>query len=78
MTTAKFTGRGGATTMIASHATGHEWASNGTLLGIDVERGVGWVATHYDSSLHVIQQVRGSDEDVHRAAASWVQGHDKP
>jgi hypothetical protein len=74
MTTAKFTGRGGAMTRIASHATGHEWASNGTLLRIDFERGVGWVATHYDSSLGVIEQVRGSDEDVHRVAASWAQG----
>ena len=74
MTTAKFTGRRGATTRIASHATGHEWTSNGTLLRIDFERGVGWVATHYDSSLDVIQQVRGSDEDVHRVAASWAQG----
>ena len=74
MTTAEVTGRGGAMTRIASHATGHEWASNGTLLRIDFERGVGWVATHYDSSLDVIQQVRGSDEDVHRVAASWAQG----
>jgi hypothetical protein len=74
MTTAKSTGRGGAMTRIASHVTGHEWASNGTLLRIDFERGVGWVATQYDSSLDVIQQVRGSDEDVHRVAASWVQG----
>jgi hypothetical protein len=32
------------------------------LLRVDCERGVGWVATHYDPSLRVIQQVRGSDE----------------
>jgi hypothetical protein len=74
MTTAELTGRGGATTRIAPHATGHEWASNGTLLRVDFERGVGWVATHYDTSLGVIQQVKGSDEDVHRVAASWAQG----
>jgi hypothetical protein len=74
MRTAKFAGRGGAMTRIAPHATGHEWASNGTLLRVDFERGVGWVATHYDSSLGVIQQVRGSDEEVHRVAACWAQG----
>jgi hypothetical protein len=73
MSTAKFACRGGAMTRIASHATGHEWARNGTLLRVDCERGVGWVATHYDLNLHVIQQVRGSDEDVHRVAACWAQ-----
>lgn len=74
MTTTKFAGRGGAMTRIASHATGHEWARNGTLLRVDFERGVGWVATHYDPSLRVVEQVRGSDEDVHRVAASRAQG----
>ena len=74
MSTAKFAGRGGAMTRIASHATGHEWARNGTLLRVDFERGVGWVATHYDPSLRVIEQVRGSDEEVHRAMARWAQG----
>jgi hypothetical protein len=74
MTTANFAGRGGAMTRIAPHATGHEWASNGTLLRVDFERGVGWVATHYDPSLRVIEQVRGSDEEVHRAMARWARG----
>ena len=74
MSTAKLAGRGGAMTRIASHATGHEWARNGTLLRVDFERGVGWVATHYDPSLRVIEQVRGSDEEVHRAMARWAQG----
>jgi hypothetical protein len=74
MTTAKFAGRGGAMTRIAAHATGHEWARNGTLLRVDFERGVGWVATHYDSSLGVLEQVRGLDEDVHPVAACWAQG----
>ena len=74
MNTAKFAGRGGVMTKIALHATGHERAGDGTLLRIDCERGVGWVATHYDLSLRVIQQVRGSDEEVHRVAARWAQG----
>ena len=74
MNTAKFAGRGGAMTTIAVHATGHERAGDGTLLRVDRERGVGWVATHYDLSLRVIQQVRGSDEEVHRVAACWAQG----
>ena len=74
MPTAKFAGRGGVTTTIPAHVSGHTWAKDGTLLRIDGERGVGWVATHYDLNLHVIQQVRGSDEEVHRAAARWAQG----
>jgi hypothetical protein len=74
MSTAEFAGRGGVMTRIAPHATGHEWVADGTLLRVDRERGIGWVATHYDLSLRVIQQVRGSDEDVHRVAACWAQG----
>ena len=66
MTTAKFAGRGGVTTMIAPHATGHKWAKDGTLLRVDCERGIGWVATRYDLNLRVIEQVRGPDEEVHR------------
>jgi hypothetical protein len=73
MTTANFAGRGAVMTRIAPHATGHERARDGTLLRVDCERGVGWVATHYDLSLCVIQQVRGSDEEVHRVAACWAQ-----
>ena len=74
MNPAKFADRGGVMTRIAPHATGHEWARNGTLLRVDFERGVGWVATHYDPSLRVIEQGRGSDEEVHRAKARWAQG----
>ena len=74
MTTATFAGRGGVMTRIAPHATGHEWAKDGTLLRVDCERGIGWVATHYDLNLRVIQQVTGSDEEVHCAATRWVQG----
>jgi hypothetical protein len=74
MSTAKFAGRGGVMTRIALHATGHEWARDGTLLRVDCERGIGWVATHYDPSLRVIQQVTGSDEEVHRVAACWARG----
>ena len=74
MSTARFAGRDGVMTMIAPHATGHKWAKDSTLLRVDCERGIGWVATHYDLNLRVIQQVRGSDEEVHRAAARWAQG----
>jgi hypothetical protein len=74
MSTAKFARRGGVMTRIAPDATGHGWAKDSTLLRVDCERGVGWVATHYDLNLRVIQQVRGSDEEVHRAAARWAQG----
>ena len=73
MTTAKFAGRGGVTTTIPRHVSGQNWAEDGTLLRVDCERGIGWVATHYDLNLRVIQQVRGSDEETHRAAARWAQ-----
>lgn len=59
--------------MIAPRSGGHEWAKDGTLLRVDCERGIGWVATHYDVNLRVIQQVRGSVEEVHRAVARWAQ-----
>ncbi len=78
MTTVKFTGRGGVMTRFAPHTTGHGWAQDGTLLRVDWERGLGWVATHYDPSLGVIQQVRGSDEHVHRVAASWAYNPVRP
>ncbi len=72
MTTVNFTGRSGVIKRIAPHTTGHGWAKDGTLLRVDCERGLGWVATRYDLSLHVIQQVRGSDQEVHRVAAGWT------
>ena len=72
MNTAGFAGRASGLTMIASHGAGHIWATNGTLLRVDCERGIGWVATRYDRNLRVIEQVRGSDEEVHRAAARWA------
>ena len=78
MTTANFAGRGGSVTRIAPHATGHDWSSNRTLLRVDYERGVGWVATQYDLSMRVIQQIRGSDEEEHRVAAWWARGLEVP
>jgi hypothetical protein len=78
MSAEKFAGRGGAMTMIDQHATGHERARDGTLLRVDCERGIGWVATHYDLNLRVIRQVRGSEGDVHRVAACWARGLEKP
>ncbi len=71
---ARFTWHGGVVTMIAPHVTGHERARDGTLLRVDCEYGISWVATHYDLNLRVIQQVRGSDEGVHRLVALWAQG----
>lgn len=73
MSTANFAGRGGVVTAIAPHTTGHRWAKDGTLLRVDCERGIGWVATHYDLNLSVIERVTGSDEQVHRVMASWAQ-----
>jgi hypothetical protein len=78
VTTAQFAGRGEVINPIAPHATGHARATNGTLLRVDCERGIGWVATHYDLSLRVIRQVRASREEVHRVAACWARGQEKP
>lgn len=68
----------GGLTGIAPHVTGHARAKDGTLLRVDCERGIGWVATHYDLTLRVIQQVVGSDEEVHRIAARWARGSEAP
>jgi hypothetical protein len=68
MNTAQSASRSGVVT-IAPHATGHHWAKDRTLLRVDYEGGIGWVATRYDLNLLVIDLVRGSDEEVHRVAA---------
>ncbi len=73
MSTPEFAARD-VTLKIAPHATGHGWARDGTLLRVDSDRGVGWVATHYDLNLRMTQQVCGSDEEVHLIAARWAQG----
>jgi hypothetical protein len=72
MSTATFAGRDAVMTRIAPRATGHARARDGTVMRVDCERGIGWVATHYDLSLCVIQQVRGSGEGVQRVAACWA------
>lgn len=65
-------------TRIAPHVTGHARARNGILLRVDYDRGLGWVATQYDLSMRVIEQIRGFDEDVHRVADNWAQGLEMP
>jgi hypothetical protein len=74
MNTAKFAGPGGVMTMTAPHATGHKRAKDGTLLRVDCERGIGWVASRYDLNLRVIEQVWGSDDEVHHIVARWARG----
>jgi len=61
-------------TVVRPHATGHARANDGTLLRVDCERGSSWVATHYDLNLRVIEEVRGSDLEVHGVAARWARG----
>lgn len=78
MTGVEVNDHGSARMPIAPHATGHARAGDGTLLRVDCERGVGWVATHYDLGLRVIAQVWGSDEEVHQLAACWAQRQEKP
>ena len=78
MSTVKFAGRDGVMARIPPHVTGHKWAKDGTLLRVDCEGGIGWVATRYDLNLRVIGQFRGSDEEVHRVAACWAQSEEKP
>jgi hypothetical protein len=77
MSTAQSASRGPVVT-IAPHATGHRWAKDRTLLRVDCEGGIGWVAMRYDLNLRVIGLVRGSDEEVHHVAACWAQGQEKP
>ena len=43
-----------------------------TAVRVDCEHGITWVPAHYDLKLRVIQQTRGSDENVHRLAAWWA------
>jgi len=74
MNTTESAGRGGAMTVVRPHATGHARAKDGTLLRVDCERGISWVATHYDLNLRVIEEVRGSDLEVHGVAARWARG----
>ena len=77
MNTATVNGHGGVMTT-ALHVTGHKWAKDGTLVRVDCERGIGWVASRYDVNLRAIELVRGSDQEVHRVAACWAQGQEQP
>ena len=61
----------------ALHTTGHRFAGDGTLLRVDRERGIGWVASRYDLNLRVIDQFTGSDEAVHRIATWWAQSQER-
>jgi hypothetical protein len=72
MRTATSAERSATLTTISPHATGHAWASDGTLLRVDREGGTTWVATRYDVNLRVVAEVRGSDSQVHRIAARWT------
>jgi len=78
MSTVKFAGRASVVATIPPHATGHKRAKDGTLLRVDCEGGTGRVATRYGLNLRVIEQVRGSDEEVHLVAACWAQSEEKP
>ena len=74
MTTARFANHGRGMTPIDPHMAGHVCVKDGIMLRVDCERGIGWVATHYDLNLPVVQEVRGSLEGVDRVAASWARG----
>lgn len=78
MPTAKFACRGEVVMRIVPYATGRAQTTDGTLLRVDFERGSGWVATHHGQSMRVIRQARGSQEEVHRVAARWARGQEKP
>lgn len=64
-------------TTLALHTTGHRFAGDGSLLRVDCECGLGWVASRYDVHLRVIEQVRGSDEEVHRIADRWARSQER-
>jgi hypothetical protein len=59
-----------ARTMIALHATGHTWATDGALLRVDFIDGK-WVATRYDERLVVTDRLVGTDEMVHDQITRW-------
>ena len=71
MSTAKVAGRGGVLTTIAPHRTGHQWMKDGTLLRVDCERGIGWVAAHYDLNL---QSFSRPGVPMRKYTAQWRDG----
>lgn len=57
--------------MIMPHSTGHVIARDGCLLRVDIMAGR-WVASRFDSNLVITQEVRGSDDAVHRQIKQWL------
>jgi len=53
------------------HTTGHWRTPDGWLLRVDIMCGK-WCATRFDPSIHIRDQVFGTDEEVHRLIALWA------
>jgi hypothetical protein len=57
--------------MIMPHSTGHVIARDGCLLRVDIMAGR-WVASRFNPNLVITQEVRGSDDAVHRKIKQWL------
>ncbi len=56
--------------MIPLHTTGHMWASDGSLLRVDIVAGK-WEASRFDGSLVMKDRFVGNDEAVHNRIVAW-------
>jgi hypothetical protein len=57
--------------MIMPHSTGHVIARDGCLLRADIMAGR-WVASRFNPNLVITQEVRGTDDAVHRQIKQWL------
>jgi len=57
--------------MIMPHSTGHVIARDGCVLRVDVMGGR-WVASRFNPNLVITQEVRGTDDAVHRQIKRWL------
>jgi hypothetical protein len=57
--------------MIMPHSTGHVIARDGCLLRVDIMAGR-WVASRFNPNLVITQEVRGTDDAVHRQIKQWL------
>ena len=57
--------------MITPHSTGHVIGRDGCLMRVDIMAGR-WVASRFNPNLVITQEVRGSDDTVHRQIKRWL------
>ena len=57
--------------MIMPHSTGHVIARDGCLLRVDIMAGR-WVASRFNPNSVITQEIRGTDDAVHRQITQWL------